>query len=202
MKRATDIYVVGCGPSLKGFDWSLLKDRVVVAVNGAVCSIPDAAYAITADSRFATMAVACKFWNATAYRVLVMRNDHATFHRVTPFLHEWNLRIEPSRFDGRIGEKWSEFCTGQNSGFCGMQFAVLLGAKRVHLLGMDFHVNGGEHFHRLYGGNASKLDEFFTHFKTAVVTLKERGVRVISHSQSSRLNPFVESIRLEDWRDG
>lgn len=193
-----DIYVVGCGPSLRDFNWRLLDGRIVIAVNGVMATLTNATYAITADSRFALMAHANGYWQSRAHRVLVMRRDHAAFHRVLPFLNEWHTHIEPTHFDGNISLSLGDFCTGQNSGFCGMQYAVLLGATCIHLLGMDFHTDGGEHYHTMYGGNPNKLDEFLIHFETAAATLRDHGVSVVSHSPTSRLNRSIDYVKLED----
>jgi hypothetical protein len=191
-----DVYVVGCGPSLRNFDWRTLDGRVVIAINGSMASYPNATYALTADSRFAVMSHTFAYWQSAARRVLIMRRDHAAFHRVAPFLNEWHVHIEPTRFDGQISLTSDDFCTGQNSGFCGMQFAVRLGATCVHLLGMDFHTDGGAHFHSLYGSNPSKLSEFLEHFKTATAILQSNDIRVVSHSPTSLLNAYVELERL------
>ena len=194
----SDICVVGCGPSLKGFDWSLLKDRTTIAVNGAVMDVPKPDYLITADSRFARMAVRSNLWDIHTYKILVMGNDHRCFHKIVKDLHFWDHRIIPRHFDGNIGFSETEFCTGQNSGFCGMQLAVILGARIIRLFGMDFHTEGGEHYHTRYSSEPTKLEEFLAHFKTAIKTLTKYGIDVISHSQTSRLNDLIPYAPMEN----
>lgn len=186
-----EIYVVGCGPSLKGFRWPLLENKTTISVNGAIRDVPNPDWLVTADSRFARMASVCDFWDVQTYKVLVMGTDHKRYMSVQQYLHLWDRRITPRRFDGQIGFSEDEFCTGQNSGFCGIQLAVILGARKIHLLGMDFHTEGGENYHDLYSSDPRRLDEFLTHFRTAVEILKGRDIEVVSHSPSSLLNDMI-----------
>jgi len=188
-----DVYVVGCGPSLKDFDWNQIRYKTTIAINGAIRFVPNLSYFLTADSTYARRAAVNNFWDCAGYKVLVMREDHRFFHRVKPYLEQYEWHIKPTRFDGRIYiDGNTEFCTGQNSGFCGMQLAVILGAKRIHLLGMDLHHNGGSNFHSQYRSGVTRLNEFFTHFVTAIKKMKAKGLEVISHSPTSKLNTYIE----------
>ena len=44
----------------------------------------------------------------------------------------------------------NEFSNGQNSGHCGIQLALLLGYKKIYLLGFDLNEKGQTHFHQSY----------------------------------------------------
>jgi hypothetical protein len=191
-KGLTDIYVVGCGPSLVDFRWSILADKTTIAVNGSVVDVPQPDIFVTADSSFAGVASKVRFWGVDTYKVLVMRPDHKRYRWVKPYLHLWNHCILPSRFNGEIGFSESDFATGQSSGFCGMQLAVILGAKNVHLLGMDFCSKGVSNYHQRYASYPSRFDEFLLHFKTAVAILERHDIKVISHSRISKLNDVIE----------
>lgn len=195
-KGLDDIYVVGCGPSLKKFDWSLLKDKTTIAVNGSIRDVPKPDYFITADSYYARKAVQEAFYYKNAFKILVMNDNHKHFKHLTGIICEYNYRIKPAKFNGDIGFTENQFCTGQNSGFCGMQLAVILGAKIVHLLGIDCSGSGKGNYHGLYSSNPAVWDEFFGHFVTAVQILQKHNVKVISHSAISRLNNFIEYEEL------
>lgn len=191
-----EIYVVGCGPSLKNFNWNLLSDKTTIAVNGALKDVPNPDYFITADSYFCRVATHYKFWNKEAYKILVMKPDHQYFYRVKRIVKYFDKRIEPNRYDGQIGFDENNFATGQNSGFCGMQLAIILGAQVVRLLGMDFCSKESNNYHNMYTSNPQKWNEFFTHFKTGIKILKEQGIEVISHSPISLLNGYIEYREL------
>jgi len=187
-----DVYVIGCGPSLKDFDWEQIRSKSTIAINGAIKFVPKPSYFLTADSVYARCAAVNNFWGCACCKVLVMREDHKFFHRVEPFLKQYDWHIKPTRFDGQIYVNGNGFCTGQNSGFCGMQLAIILGAKRIHLLGMDLHHNGGSNFHAQYRSGVTHLTEYFGHFVTALEKIKEAGLEVISHSPTSKLNEYIE----------
>lgn len=192
-----EIYVVGCGPSLKGFNWTLLADKTTIAVNGSLKDVPNPNIFITADSYFAFRAAHANFWNIDTHKVLVMGTDHAHYKRVKPVVHQYDHRIVPVSFGGQIGLSKSQFATGQNSGFCGLQYAVILGAKVIHLLGMDFCCeDSSSNYHGLYTSTSIKFAEFFRHFKTGIEILRRHKIKVISHSPISLLNGVIEYEKL------
>ena len=187
-----DIYVVGCGPSLKGFNWSLLSNKTTIAINGSLPDVPQPDYFLTADSFFAKRAVNMKFWGKQTYKVIVMSQTHRKFSAIKPLLSLYDYWIIPKHGDGHIGFSEDEFSTGQNSGFSGMQLAVIFGAKRIHLLGIDLCCVSPvrPNYHNRYRSRIP--DEFFGMFQTAINTLKQNNVEIISHSPISRLNGLVE----------
>jgi len=185
-----EIYVVGCGPSLKNFNWTLLSDKTTIAVNGALRDVPNPDYFITADSYFTQIAICSKFWKIKTYKILVMGTNHKYYKK--RFRKAFDYRIEPKRFDGQIDFSMEHFATGQNSGFCGMQLATILGAQTIHLLGMDFCKKDSNNYHNMYTSDPKKWQEFYTHFITGIKILKEKGIEVISHSPISLLNGFIE----------
>ena len=191
-----EVYIIGGGSSLKGFNWTLLADKATIAVNGSLKDVPNPNIFITADSYFAHRAAHSNFWNIDTYKVLVMKSDHIHYKRVKRIVHHYDRCIAPFRFDGQIGFSESEFATGQNSGFCGLQYAVILGAKVIHLLGMDFCDDGNSNYHGLYSSDPTKFAEFFCHFKTGIEILKRHGIKVISRSPISLLNGIIEYKEL------
>lgn len=193
-----DIYVVGCGLSLKKFDWSFLEDKTTIAVNGSLQDVPNPDYFITADSAVAIRAASNIFWGTKANTILVMGNDHPKFKEVSRHVSCFDHRIVPRRFDGELSLSESEFATGQNSGFCGMQMAAILGAKRIHLLGIDLNSKGDyKNYHARYTSVTKQFDEFYLHFCTGIYKLKNKyKVQVISHSSISRLNNIIEYWEL------
>ena len=69
------IFVVGAGESLRGFDFSRLRDRETVAVNKVIRDFPDATYWLTADSGIASNVID---WtrDSKAIRVLAYSPTH------------------------------------------------------------------------------------------------------------------------------
>jgi hypothetical protein len=193
-----DIYVIGCGQSLEGFSWPLLASKTTIAVNGALQDVPNPDFFITADSRIANMYPKANFYNTSAFRVLVMGRDHTRWQFVHRNISCWHKHIIPARFDGQIGFSEDAFATGQCSGFCGMQLAVLLGAECIHLLGFDFCGTGGGNYHGRYSSNALRWNEFLVYFNIAIGILCQHNIAVISHSPISKLNDTIPYAPLEE----
>lgn len=97
---------------------------------------------------------------------------------------------------GRVegADKVPDSTMGTNSGLLGLQVAVMLGAKRILLLGVDLH---GTH----YFGPHKKLKNTPPHrmaqFHQQFANYKPRGVEIFNCSPDSRLECYPKA-RLED----
>ena len=183
------VYIVACGPSMREFPWDTLRGLPTIAVNGAILNVPDPAVFLTACSAFAIRSFRSDFWNTRARKVLIMGKSHRNYRKVEPFIHLFNEVHAPSRFDGKIGFSWDAFATGRNSGFCALQYAVLQGAKTIHLCGFDLNTPG--HYYAEGGPSVTTINNFLMHFRTGLRILLDHGVKVISHSPVSRLNDMI-----------
>lgn len=189
-----DIYVVGCGPSMETFSWDCLRGKPTIAINGSILHVPEPIWFLTACSAFAIRAFRSGFWDTRACRVLIMGKSHKNYDCVEPFIHMFDEIHAPARFDGVIGDTWETFATGKNSGFSGMQYARLMGAKRIHMVGFDLNSMG--HFYGGGGPRSATIETFFFHFKTGIQMLHEQGIQVISHTKKSRLNTITDYAEL------
>jgi len=93
-------------------------------------------------------------------------------------------------------------CTGSNSGYQGVNLAVLLGASRIILLGYDmkFGPNGEKHWHEDHAGRNPgevQLQEWRAKFATMVPDLAKAGVEVINCSRDTALDMFPK-LKLEE----
>ena len=203
-----EVYIVGGGRSLKGFNFQDLTDLTTIAVNEAALDVPNPNYCVTADSstfRKLNKGYFKEVINTTW--VLVSNPDHCTmkmqngqFKNIkTGYVYNLfaaNMIIKNAGCDG-IGFSFKDFRTGYNSGFCAFQLAVLLGYTKIHLLGFDFVKGGISHYHGRYSDKTiqnSTLDQFYDNFVLAFNILKEKrpDIKIISHSSISRLNGLVK----------
>jgi hypothetical protein len=89
--------------------------------------------------------------------------------------------------------------TGANSGYQALNLAVLLGAKRIILLGYDYKFSQGKsHFFGDHpvSTNENHLSLFVKNFSTIENELKRLGVEVLNCSPESVLNQFPK-VSLE-----
>ena len=200
------IYIVAGGPSLKGFDFSKLKDINTIAVNSSGLDVPDPTFCITADSGMFRKIQNGIFDGIKTTKVMIAHPQHCTMkfikgqykhirngHIYNPFCVD--MLIKNKGCEG-IGFTFDDFRTGFNSGFCALQLAVLLGYKKIYLLGIDLNTDKGpQHYHNYYKGKRttddSGMDRYFRNFKVALDILKKKKIKVISCSKTSRLNSVI-----------
>lgn len=202
-----EVYILGGGPSLKHFDFLQLTDKCTIAVNKSIFHIPNPDYFISVDYTFLRKVSKQVFNSISARKYFVADFSHLflkevdkqitdTRYNMVYNLCDYNFLIRAYKQDG-IGYTFKEFRTGRNSGFCALQLAVILGFKKIYLLGVDLNKEERTHYHEGYGEKvktfAPKLDEYYSYFKVAIEQLKsERSdIQVISCSSTSRLNDII-----------
>ena len=214
MKEA--IYIIGGGSSIGGIDLRSLRDKITVTVNKSLFVVPDSEYFITVDYSFVNKfrnRILSAITSTATYSVFIANMGHTELKKDSHGYHDtkWDIRynlscfnevIESPRVDG-IGVDIDDFRTGDNSGFCAMQLAVLLGYTEIYLLGIDLHATPqATHFHGGYGQPfqrfESDLERYYTYFKTALeeLAIKKPDVKVYSCSPSSRLNNIIPYVKL------
>ena len=180
--------VIGGGPSLEEFNWSLLKGWLTIGVNRVYeWHDPDIIYSM--DKRFFKWTVieekygkqakekflnskALKVWRWTPGRVFP-----SYIHIVKDFKNysKAYYAVSPSLKLG-IGH-------GNNSGYGAMNIAVCLGANPIYLLGFDMKESDGKrHFHDGHPKKqpAKVLDNFRASFRKAKPQLEKIGIEVIN----------------------
>ena len=134
----SDVYIIGGGPSLSDFNWALLEDVPTIAVNAAfklgpqvskVCFFSDEKFfqvwedELAAYSRYADVVTHC--------------------HALLPRGIEWLKSL--TRYP--LGLHTDGLGFGYNSGCGAVNLALLMGAKRVMLLGFDCKRPDDTHSH-------------------------------------------------------
>jgi hypothetical protein len=156
-------FVVGGGPSLNGFDFTRLNGFDTIAINKAVEYIPNPTYFITTDySYFIKASLPIEQINLKvhkSYFVANMTHPYMEMQRgqiidtrrnfVYEDLYQYDGVIQSYNTSG-FSSTINEFSNGQNSGHCGIQLALLLGYKKIYLLGFDLNEEGQTHFHQSY----------------------------------------------------
>jgi uncharacterized Rossmann fold enzyme len=183
------VYVVGGGPSLKGFDFNLLKDKTTIAINRAFLHLPFAQVLYWSDTRF--------------YEWFAKEIDLFKGIKVT-------CRPQPKKADiinllntGKTGLETMAYGLrdGGNSGYAAINLAYHLGARKIVLMGFDMQTNGKEtHWHEGYSStaNTDTMERLMVpNFSTLVEPLEKRKVKIYNASLDSILTCFPK-ISLEE----
>ena len=202
-----EVYIIGGGNSLKDFNFNKLKDKDTIVVNKAIKYVPNPTYFITMDFT-ALKKIDCDLIAPSIFTRVFIANF------AKPYLTEKNGQIVDTRSglvytlndfttiiksyeEEGIGTQFYDFRSGNNSGYCALQLAVLLGYDRIYLLGMDLLAPEQTHFHGGYGESKEifnlKLEGYYTNFVTGLKELKEKcpNIQVYSCSKISRLKDIL-----------
>lgn len=94
---------------------------------------------------------------------------------------------------------------GGNSGFHAINLALQWGALKIVLVGFDYTLARGVHWHGRHGGRLNNPTEFITRkwrqrLDAAAPTFAERGIEVINASPHSTLTAYPKLNLLEAIR--
>ena len=180
--KGQTVYIVGGGPSLKNFNWDLLKNKKVIAINRAY-EFCNADVVYWTDTRFYQ-------WNKDELDALT-----ATKYTIQPSANQINVNVIRKGMRHGLETNPSLLAHGDNSGYAAINLAYHLGAKQIVLLGYDMgNVKDSTHFHDGYKVTPTTDETYETRFMTGfpilAELLKEKGINVWNASPISKLTCF------------
>jgi len=99
-----------------------------------------------------------------------------------------------------MGLKFGEFQSGGNSGFCALQFAVIMNYSPIYLLGFDLTDVNGEFCRRQKKElrYMKKMLKWYNYFKAGLSVVKDKtNIEVFSCSPISKLNSVIPYIPID-----
>lgn len=210
--KSNEVYVIAGGPSLIGFDFSVLKDKDVICVNKSIINVDNPKYFVTMDYTFLGKIDLNLFKTKKCTKFFIANLS-------LPYMDDSNGKISDTRFnliydlkdfdciiksrqETGIGNTFNSFIHGANSGFCGLQLALILGYTNIHLLGFDLSTTDVTHYHGGYGEKVEKfndkLEKYIRNFEIAFEEIKNKfkDVTIFSYCKTSILNKFVQYREL------
>jgi len=175
------IYVVGGGPSLKGFDWERLRDKYVIVVCRAYQKVPWAKILYFTDKRFFEW-----YPDLISFKGIKVSGGKTEHPDIINYRFTGADGIELIK--GRLRH-------GNNSGYAAINLAIQCGAKTIILLGFDM---GGGHWHQEHPipTRPHVYNKMIPHFDSLAEQAKKLGVTILNASPESRLEAFPK-ITLE-----
>lgn len=189
-----EAYLIGGGPSLKGFDFGRLCGRTVVAVNDAVYHLPFATALFSLDLTWIrNRRKEVSAFAGERYLAVPDDFDFSSGPEATYLLRsraKLGLSSDPTQI--HMG--------GGNSGFGALNLAFLKGARRIILLGYDL-ISAGVHWHSGYAwqgaANSKMYLSWAERFDQVALQLASNGVEVLNASPVSAIKAFPK-INLSD----
>ena len=182
-----EVFIVAGGPSLKGFNWSRLNGKDVIAINRSYEVIPNAKYIYFADWDFfekhkeAILNHGGQILTGYASNICRKRIEH-------PDVTEYTL----TGADG-FETKPNSIRHGRNGGYAAINVAYHLGYKRIYLLGYDMGRNGEEtHWHNGHPriDPPSIYTTMLNHYDTMDKALKNVDIEIFNLNPKSKLKVF------------
>ena len=198
------IFLIGGGPSLKGFDFTRLRGKgVIVGINHSIFDLP-CDIGVSIDQRFI---LSTEFNDGLHVfsrhnKLLFLCPPKKLYDRVKKLLPSSLILEESSKFE------WDESVVhrqGGTSGYATLDILASHGAKDIVLFGFDYGIaNGCQHYHDGYSWNKNRSDhnwrQWAYNFIPISVELKKRSVRVLNASLQSAI-PCFSKVTIEEALD-
>jgi len=193
-----DCYIIGGGPSLENFRWSLLQDKLTIGINRVfekfdptIIFSMDTSYLRHILDGYYGQDVTHKFNNSKAYKVwlctYICKLPEDIFIIPVYMNYSKGFKAFPTSMKDGIGH-------GNNSGYGALNLAVCLGVKRIYLLGFDMKCNKSKtHWHDGHKKlmKPSILINYTKYFKHAAQEIKNKtDIEVINLNPDSALDCF------------
>ena len=177
------VYLIGGGPSLKGFEWNRLNGKKTIAINKALKFYPNADAVYWTDGRVYTW-FEKEINNFKGLKYTIRPKAYST---------EVNLLRRGKKFGLETAN--DRLAHGNNSGYAAINLAIHLGAKRIILLGYDMgSTSEGSHFHDGYPVNATSAkiykDQFLPGFDILKNEIKGKKIQIFNACPTSNLKAF------------
>jgi hypothetical protein len=201
------VFIVGGGPSVSKFNLAQLTNEKTICINQAVFDTPNPDYLISCDYTFVNKVKRQRIQSLNCTRIFVAQFINHVVQDVAARIVDTKLNIiyDLSCFDviikarnrSGIGSNFRDFRTGGNSGYCGLQLAILLGFKQIVLVGFDLTMEKNRtHYHNVYTTDPQKftnrLDSYYHEFSTGLISLKSSHPEIsVTTAYPGRLNNII-----------
>ena len=189
MWKGVRCFVVGGGPSLKDFDFDCLKSEYTIAINRSFEKLPDSDCFITMDNRFYSWIKS----GSLGKRALFLWQHYGGARFIIDTQPEKKRKYPDCHVLNYLGNNGMPktlekgLYSGANSGYAGLQLAIVLGANPIILLGFDMDTNsiGDTHYHDPYPYKGKySYPNFIKYFEAIAPLLKKKGIDVININDS------------------
>ena len=187
--KGQDVFIIGGGDSLRDFDWLLLHRELTIGCNNAythgsrVCKI-----CLFGDNKWFEDPKYKHKEKLAQFKGVVFTCSPHLLHSKIPWL--WTVPRE------KQGLRTNALGWNGNTGASAVNLALILGAKRVFLLGFDMQLSDGGkpnwHDDLIDKTNPDAYRRFLKHFRKVAADLPVRfpGRKIININANSALDLF------------
>lgn len=211
------VFIIGGGPSIETSSLKTLINCDTIAVNKSVFFVPNPTHFITMDYTFMRKVglPRVKGLKASKHFVVNMSISYIQPRNGVPTDTRYGIAYNQlfdvydtihvcHREDG-MGYNFGDFRCGNNSGYCALQLAFILGYKKIYLLGFDMGIQGNKtHFHSGYRENpvifGRRVCDYIKAFSVGIKEAKKKfpNSELFSCSKVSGLNNIIPYVSLNE----
>lgn len=182
--KGETVYLIGGGPSLKGFEWNKLRGKKTIAINKAIKFWPEADAVYWTDGRV---------WTWLSKEISDFKGLKFTIRPHRDYTEDIHILRRGIKYG--LESSKDTLAHGNNSGYAAINLAIHLGAKRIVLLGYDMGNDGkNSHFHDGYpvGATAENIykNQFLPGFDILKEQIKGKDIQIYNACPTSKLNTF------------
>lgn len=198
-------FIIGGGPSLSGFNYSILDNELTIGINKAFVGY-HAVVNYSMDPRFYDMVT---YQSPTDPKVKMLHQEWLRYHGIKVFMrHNDKLKFDSTVYYvndlGKVAVSFdldAGIYKGNNSGCGALMLAIGLGCDKIGLLGYDMKIDKEHdktHWHDGYdfGCNSSfheKLDNFIDCFNEIADAISDHNIKVFNLNPDSKLTCFPKN---------
>lgn len=203
------VWIIGGGPSAKDFDFSLLENEVVIACNRCF-ELPQATAVVFMDKPFTRYVLdkqlpgnpelSYRLWKSfkgpkiavTPPGAAICQPDDDPYFVIDSIVRPVRRNVD---YIEVFPEPWKCIEHSNNSGLSAFKLALGLGAKEIHLIGIDLKSpsNGVQKWHHKGYPKNKSTDSYFNmaeRFDAMAAEVNRAGVRVYNHSPASEVQSY------------
>ena len=197
-------FILAGGESLKGFDFTPLKDELTIGINKAFQFYQNTTINYSMDSDFYTALHDGRYDEISGEKLL---DKWESYKGTRVFLTPMDIRkfddkvyLIRRNIDFRLNKTLSDgIYGGRNSGFGAILLARSLGCRNIFLLGYDMKAETTSHWHGGYPGRNlkdfnSKLDGYRQEMQEAFPYLQQDGVTITNLTPGSDLRALNNDV--------
>ena len=187
-----EVFLIGAGPSLEGFNFDVLDGYTIGANKTALVANTDVMFSLDYRYMKEYHNEIMQYSGEVYFGVL---NKHETYYNP-------NCTYLKAEREGGLSSD-PHMVIGLNSGYGALNIAYLKNARKINLLGLDMRISAKKHFHGGYEWDKSKgasYNSWARRFQIAKKSLDARDIEVINWvgPKGSGLDNYFQSRPLKE----
>jgi hypothetical protein len=196
MRKGAEVWIVGSGPSLKGFDFSRLAGKFTIALNHTIEDFPQASALLFGDKVFLKHTP----FNLASYKGLIFAGEYTQDTPAVKSIKDNSNVFIFTPCKGSPAPSWKHGLFHPcSAGVFALNLAIIMDAAKIYLLGLDYHYEDGDmhYYGDRYPHHRKYAEEKFNRKAMKFRFFEEWKDRIINCSPTSIITEF-KKVALDE----